>query len=233
MSKSEIMQQSFTATNEKRVEHLAAEMEALRQAKLQSMEEFASMLEPLVQKLAVILDETRWFVTEIKSMSREQAEKFSLQINASAQDLRDATAEAQKTAESMRWEQAEEFNLQINASAQNLRDATAKAQKIAESMRWEQAEEFILQINASARDWKHATAEAQMTAESMRRAGAQMRWRHYGLTLTTGLLSATLVSTLWLWRAPPVIRNNLLDTKALARLLKPSIIATLRASRRN
>ena len=167
MSTTEILRQCAAATNETRVEHLAAKIEAVRQAKLQSVEELASMLEPLAQALAALTDETRRTLTEIELRSREQAE------------------------------------------------------------------EFRLQIDASARSWREAAAEAQQAAESMYRAGARIGWRHYGLTVATGLVTATLVSAFWLWRAPPVIWNNVLDTQSVARLLKPAIIAALRPSRLN
>jgi hypothetical protein len=94
-----------------------------------------------------------------------------------------------------------------------------------------QAEELNRQINALAQSLREATADTVTAAENICRLGAQLRWRQYALSLATGLLAAVLVSTLWLWRAPPVIRNNFLDTKAIARLLKPAIIATLRSSK--
>ena len=101
MSKTEILRQSAAASNETRLEHLAHQIQELSQAKAQSAEALATMLEPLAQAMAALTDETRQTLAEIDRKSREQGEKFSGQINAAAKEWKAAAAEAQKAAEAL------------------------------------------------------------------------------------------------------------------------------------
>lgn len=101
MSKTETLRQSAQASNEKRVERLASQIETARQAKHQSAEELAATLEPLAQAMAALTDETRQTLAEIERRSREQAETFTRQIAQSAQSYREAAAEAEKAAHSL------------------------------------------------------------------------------------------------------------------------------------
>ena len=101
MSKTETLRQSAAASNATRLEHLAEQMETLRQAKHQSAEDLAATLEPLAQAMAALTDETRQTLAEIDRKSREQGEKFSGQINAAAKEWKAAAAEAQKAAEAL------------------------------------------------------------------------------------------------------------------------------------
>jgi chemotaxis protein histidine kinase CheA len=101
MSKTETLRQSAAASNAMRVEHLATQIENLRQAKYQSAEDLAATLEPLAQAMATLADETRQTLAEIDRKSREQGEKFSGQINAAAKNWKEAAAEAQKAADAL------------------------------------------------------------------------------------------------------------------------------------
>ena len=86
MSKTETLRQSAAASNETRLEHLAHQIQELSQAKAQSAEALATMLEPLAQAMDALTDETRQTLAEIDRKSREQGEKFSGQINAAAKE---------------------------------------------------------------------------------------------------------------------------------------------------
>ena len=164
MSKTETLRQSAAASNETRLEHLAVQIESLRQTKHQSAEDLAATLEPLAQAMATLADETRQTLAEIDRKSREQDEKFSGQIN------------------------------------------------------------------TAAKEWMAAAAEAQKAAASLNQAGQRMEWRHYGLAVVTGLVTAALVSGFWLWLAPPKVQN-MLDAQAVAEYLKPAVIEALKPSR--
>src|SRR5260364_93327 len=90
MSKTEILQQSAAVSNERRVERLANQIEMLRQADRQSVEELAETLEPLAQAMA-----------EIDRKSREQVETFNQQIENSAKAWNNAAAEVKQAANSL------------------------------------------------------------------------------------------------------------------------------------
>lgn len=164
MSKTETLRQSAAATNAMRLEHLAEQMETLRQAKHQSVEDLATTLEPLAQAMAALTDETRKTLAEIERKSQEQGEEFSAQVS------------------------------------------------------------------VAAKEWEAAAAEAQKAAEALNQAGQRMEWRHYGLAVVTGLITAVLVSGFWLFLAPPSIQNQL-DPLAVANHLKPAVIEALKPSR--
>ena len=101
MSKTETLRQSAAASNETRLERLASQIEAVRQAKHQSAEDLAATLEPLAQAMAALADETRQTLAEIDRKSREQGETFSAQVSAAAKEWKAAAAEAQKAAEAL------------------------------------------------------------------------------------------------------------------------------------
>lgn len=101
MSKTETLRQSAAASNATRLEHLAEQMETLRQAKHQSAEDLAATLEPLAQAMAALTDETRQTLAEIERKSQEQGEKFSAQVSEAAKEWKAAAAEAQKAAEAL------------------------------------------------------------------------------------------------------------------------------------
>jgi flagellar basal body L-ring protein FlgH len=101
MSKIETLRQSAAVSNETRLERLASQIEAVRQAKHQSAEDLAVTLEPLAQALAALTDETRQTLIEIDRKSREQGETFTLQLAESVNGYKEAAAEANKAAESL------------------------------------------------------------------------------------------------------------------------------------
>jgi hypothetical protein len=94
----------------------------------------------------------------------------------------------------------------------------------------EQAETFKRQLSESEKGYKDAAAAAEKAAESLNQAGQRMGWRHYGLAVVTGAVTAALVSGFWLWLAPPKVQN-MLDAQAVAEYLKPAVIEALKPSR--
>lgn len=86
------------------------------------------------------------------------------------------------------------------------------------------------QIAEASRAAETASAQAQRAAESLTRASGSLGWRHYGLALLSGLISAVLVSGLWLWQAPAPRVQVQIATDELAETLRPMIEA-LRPSR--
>ena len=96
----------------------------------------------------------------------------------------------------------------------------------------EQGETFNSHVSVSAESWRRAAVEAQKAADGLNRAGGRRGWWHYGLVVSTGLITAVLVSVFWLKLAPPTVKNEL-DPQAVAQCLKPAVIAALRPSRGN
>jgi hypothetical protein len=158
MKKSETLRQLAANANEKSITDLGTRIEALRQAKIESADQLASMLEPIAHAMAALTDETRITLDEIGQKSRAQSERFEREVSAAA---------------------------------------TA-----------------VLQ----------AAAMANESADRMALAGQNMEWRHYLLVVTTGLLSAALVSAFWLWLAPSTVVNRL-DAAQVAEHLRPAIEA--------
>ena len=97
MSKTETLRQSALVANATRVEHLATQIETLRQAKHQSAEDLAATLEPLAQALAQLTDETLKTLIEIKINTTTQAWTQA----ATAAD--DAATALTKAAKRMEW----------------------------------------------------------------------------------------------------------------------------------
>ena len=101
MSKTETLRQSAAASNAKRLAHLAQQIETVRQTKHQSVEDLASILEPLAQAMAALSDETRQTLMLIDRRSREQAEMFARQLQDEVRTFREITAAARKAANQM------------------------------------------------------------------------------------------------------------------------------------
>lgn len=101
MSKTETLRQLSDVKNSQRVEYLANQITAMKQAKYKSAEDLAAMLEPLAQALAALTDETRQTLAEIDRKSREQGETFRRQLSASVENYNTATTAAARAAESM------------------------------------------------------------------------------------------------------------------------------------
>ena len=101
MNKTETLRQSAAAANEKRLAHLAHQIETVRQAKHQSVEDLASSLEPLAQAMAALSDDTRQSLMLIEQRTREQAEAFTSQLQEEVRTFREITAAARKAADKM------------------------------------------------------------------------------------------------------------------------------------
>jgi uncharacterized protein Yka (UPF0111/DUF47 family) len=98
MSKTETLRQSAAASNERRLERLASQIETVRKANYQSVEELALMLEPLAQSMVALVDETRQTLDQINRQSQETGEMFSRQVNTAMQSWREAAVDAQTAA---------------------------------------------------------------------------------------------------------------------------------------
>jgi len=68
-----------------------------------------------------------------------------------------------------------------------------------------------------------ATQEARNAAQNLTQATQGLEWRHYALTILTGLSTAVLVSGFWLWLFPPQI-ETLLSAQGVAEYLQPALI---------
>ena len=79
MSKTETMRQSAHAANVKHVENMTQRIKELGQAKLQSAEELAAMLEPLAQAMAALTDETRETLAQLREQGAQQMAEFQTQ----------------------------------------------------------------------------------------------------------------------------------------------------------
>ena len=99
MSKTETLRQSAQASNETRLQHLAsqvqAQAQAISQARHQSVDDLASMLEPLAQALAALTDQTQATLSEIDRQTRETGQTFQRQLDSATRSLKDTTAQAQ------------------------------------------------------------------------------------------------------------------------------------------
>ena len=98
MSKTETLRQSAAASNATRLEHLAEQMETLRQAKHQSAEDLAATLEPLAQAMAALTDETRQTLAEIERKSQEQGETFKRQLSESVKSYKGTSQKTENKA---------------------------------------------------------------------------------------------------------------------------------------
>ena len=110
MSKTETLRQSALVANATRVEHLATQIETLRQAKHQSAEDLAATLEPLAQALAQLTDETLKTLIEIDRKTEKAASDFEKKINTTTQAWTQAATAADdaataltKAAKRMEW----------------------------------------------------------------------------------------------------------------------------------
>lgn len=101
MSKTETIRQLASASNAKRLEHLAAQIETLRQAKVQSAEELSAILEPLAQAMATLSDETRETLAQIDTTSRQQAQQFQERITTTTQQWTRTLNQAEDAAQAL------------------------------------------------------------------------------------------------------------------------------------
>ena len=105
MSKTEMLRQSAQAKNETRLQDLVgqaqAQAQAVSQARHQSVEDLASMLEPLAQTMASLTDQTKDTLIDIQARTEAANRAFLAQLAELRRSLKDATAQAQKAAESL------------------------------------------------------------------------------------------------------------------------------------
>ena len=101
MSKTEMLRQSAQAKNETRLQDLANQVQAVSQARHQSVEDLASMLEPLAQTMASLTDQTKDTLVDIQARTEAANQVFLAQLVELRRSLKYATAPAQKAAESL------------------------------------------------------------------------------------------------------------------------------------
>jgi ElaB/YqjD/DUF883 family membrane-anchored ribosome-binding protein len=101
MTKSETWKQLAAASNAARLDNLGQRIKALHSARIENVEQLASMLEPLAQAMAALTDEARQTLTEVEQQSREQAERFKNQVEAATKALTQISTQAQQAASNM------------------------------------------------------------------------------------------------------------------------------------
>lgn len=100
MSKTEMLRQSAQAKNETRLQDLTNEVQTVSQARPQSVEDLAALLEPLAQALAALTDQAGKTLTELDHKSRETSQTLQGQVDSATQILRLLTTQAQAQAKS-------------------------------------------------------------------------------------------------------------------------------------
>jgi tRNA U34 5-carboxymethylaminomethyl modifying GTPase MnmE/TrmE len=171
MSKTETMRQSAHAANVKHVENMTQQIETLRQAKLQSAEELAAMLEPLAQAMAALTDETRETLAQLRQQSTQQVSALQAQSREVVQT----------------WARHPQL---MDEAARNLMQAT--------------------------------TSLTQTSRELVRQNTWHLGWKHYALTVATGLLAALLTLGLWTWLSPKPVTHTLPSKTSVTAPHKPS-----------
>jgi hypothetical protein len=101
MKKTETLRQLAASANAKSIADLGTRIEALRQAKIESADQLASMLEPIAQAMAALTDETRSTLMEIGQKSREHSLRFEQEVTTAAKAVQRAAAMAERAAEQM------------------------------------------------------------------------------------------------------------------------------------
>ena len=99
MKKTETLRQLTNSANRARLSDLGAQIEALHQAKISSVDELAMILEPIAQAMAALTDETRQTMSAIEAKGAEQGERIQRQIMAAAQACQAATQRAESAAQ--------------------------------------------------------------------------------------------------------------------------------------
>ena len=110
-----------------------------------------------------------------------------------------------------------------------LTDETRETLDAVQTRAKEEGERINVQIAFAAKVCQEAAMNAQRTAQHLDNAGRSLDLSHYAVAVTTGLVSATLASAFWLWRAPEPTVVNQLDPKLVAEYLGPAIAATKRS----
>ena len=99
MSKAETLRQLAASANAKKLEGLTQQIETLRTARLESVEELAAILEPLAQAMAALTDETRETLSTVDATAQEQGERTARQIEGAAKVCQAAAMSAQQSAQ--------------------------------------------------------------------------------------------------------------------------------------
>jgi Fe2+ transport system protein B len=107
-----------------------------------------------------------------------------------------------------------------------LTDETRQTLESVEAQAQQQAERISRQIESAAKVCQQAAMEAQRSADRLDSTGRNLELSHIFMTVATGIMSALLVSALWLWLAPQPNVMNQLDAKQVAEYLVPAIAAT-------
>jgi len=87
--------------------------------------------------------------------------------------------------------------------------------------------DFQRQISAASDNLGLVIRATKQATHELNRAANRLDWTHFGLVIATGLLSAMLVSGLWVWFGP----QTPLDPKAVAEYLKPAVIEAIKTAK--
>jgi hypothetical protein len=105
MTKSETLKQLAAASNEARLASLNQQIERLREAKLTSAEELATLIEPLAQAMAALTDETRASLEHVQEYNQEQSNQFFKQLENMTTAWHSAAMAAQQAAHRLRQQE--------------------------------------------------------------------------------------------------------------------------------
>jgi ABC-type transporter Mla subunit MlaD len=127
MTKTEMLRQSAAAANEQRISSLHQQIEALRQARLESTEALAAMLEPLAQAMANLTDDMQATLDE----TRQSLATFQTSAQASTRAAQEAARASQATSERL----AQTLQEAVQTSAQASTRAAQTLQEAAQETR--------------------------------------------------------------------------------------------------
>jgi chromosome segregation ATPase len=148
MHKTETLRQLSAVANAKHLENMTQQIETLRQAKLQSAEELAAMLEPLAQAMAALTDETRETLAQLRAQSAQQQTEFQTQSRTIVNT----------------WQHSTQL---MDDAGRQLREATDR--------------------------FTHGLTD------TVNQAAWRLGWKHYTLTIVSGILAAIVTLGLWHW----------------------------------
>lgn len=101
MTKSETLKKLAAASNEAHLNDLGQQIEMLRQARIDSAEQLATMLLPLAEAMATLTDDSRQALAEIGKQGEEQMRRFQTQFEVLERAMADATTQTQRAAASL------------------------------------------------------------------------------------------------------------------------------------
>jgi|GEM_PF-1488323 len=110
MSKAETLRQSAIDKNKSNLDQLAEQVQTIRDAKVQSVEELSALLEPLAQALASLSSDAAETLREINLATKRTSVDFERQVKAANESLgmagkatRQATAGLEHAVSSLSW----------------------------------------------------------------------------------------------------------------------------------